>query len=72
MEISSIGNKYLQDQKFWEKENKQSGRTEICIGIVCNFIRLIALIVEPYMPSISAKITFLLGIQRNEEDEILG
>lgn len=27
MEISSIGNKYLQDSKFWEKENKESGRS---------------------------------------------
>lgn len=27
MEISSFGNKYLQDSKFWEVENKKSGRT---------------------------------------------
>ena len=26
MEISSRGNKYLQDSKFWEEENKKSGR----------------------------------------------
>jgi methionyl-tRNA synthetase len=26
MEISSRANKYLQDSKFWEKENRDSGR----------------------------------------------
>lgn len=26
MEVSSRGNKYLQDSKFWEKEHQQSGR----------------------------------------------
>jgi methionyl-tRNA synthetase len=26
MEVSSRGNKYLQDSKFWEKENRESGR----------------------------------------------
>jgi methionyl-tRNA synthetase len=26
MEISHIGNKYLQDSKFWEKQNIESGR----------------------------------------------
>lgn len=30
MEISSRGNKYLQDSKFWEEENKKSGRY-ICL-----------------------------------------
>jgi methionyl-tRNA synthetase len=44
MEISSIGNKYLQDSKFWEEENKKSGRTNRVIAIICNFIRLISLI----------------------------
>lgn len=26
MEVSSRGNKYLQDSKFWEKEHQKSGR----------------------------------------------
>lgn len=72
MEISSLGNKYLQDSKFWLKENKSSGRSKYVSGIICNFIRLISLIFEPYMPSTSAKINFLLGIERSKKDEILG
>ena len=26
MEMSSRGNKYLQDSKFWEEENRKNGR----------------------------------------------
>jgi methionyl-tRNA synthetase len=72
MEISSIGNKYLQESKFWEEENKKSGRTHVVIGIICNFIRLVSLIMEPYIPSTSAKINYLLGLERNKDDEIFG
>ena len=72
MEISSLGNKYLQDSKFWEAENKKSGRSKYVSGIICNFIRLVSLLFEPYMPSTSAKINFLLGISRSKNDEILG
>lgn len=68
MEISSLGNKYLQDSKFWEKENKESGRTPIVIAVTCNFIRILSLIFEPYIPSTSAKINYLLGLQRSPRD----
>lgn len=44
MEISSLGNKYLQETKFWEEANKESGKTKIVIGLTCNFIRLVSLI----------------------------
>ena len=72
MEISSLGNKYLQDSKFWEAENKKSGRSQTVSGIICNFIRLVSFVIEPYMPSTSAKINFLLGIERSERDQKFG
>lgn len=72
MEISSLGNKYLQTSKFWEPENKNSDRSQFVSGVACNFIRLLSLVIEPYMPSTSAKINFLLGIKRSEKDEKLG
>lgn len=72
MEISSLGNKYLQESKFWEPENRKSGRTKTVMGVICNFIRLASLIFEPYLPSTSAKINYLLGISRSKDDEILG
>jgi len=51
---------------------KASGKTKLVIGITCNFIRLLSLIFEPYLPSTSAKINYLLGIERSERDEVLG
>ena len=79
MEISSLGNKYLQDSKFWEKENVESGRysfyfnlrTKIVIATVINFIRLVSLVFEPYMPSTSAKINYLLGVEKDERNPVL-
>lgn len=72
MEISSLGNKYLQDTVFWKEESKKSGRTQIVISVTLNFIRLLSLLLEPYLPSTSAKINYLLGIERDEDDEVLG
>ncbi len=37
-------------------------RTDVVIGTICNFLRLVSLTFEPYMPSTSAKINFLLGV----------
>ena len=79
MEISSIGNKYLQDNKYWEAENKASGRyvsvlfrSTIVCGVICNFIRLVSFLIEPYLPSTSAKINFILQCPRTERCNILG
>ena len=44
----------------------------IVIAVTCNFIRLLSLIFEPYMPSTSAKINYRLGLHRSPRDEILG
>jgi methionyl-tRNA synthetase len=44
---------------------KGSGKSKLVIGITCNFIKLLSLIFEPYLPSTSAKINYLLGIERS-------
>jgi methionyl-tRNA synthetase len=47
-------------------------RSEIILNLVCNVIRCISCLFEPYMPSLSAKINFLLGHgDRTLEDETL-
>jgi len=35
------------------------------IATIINFIRLVSLVFEPYMPSTSAKINFLLGVEKD-------
>lgn len=46
MELSWLDNKYLQDTKFWEEENKVSGRAKIVIGVSINYARLLSLVFE--------------------------
>jgi methionyl-tRNA synthetase len=38
------------------------------MATICNFIRLVSLVFEPYMPSTSAKINFLLGCEKDERN----
>ena len=40
---------------------------------MANFIRFLSFIIEPFMPSCSAKINFLLGLEeRTPRDNVLG
>lgn len=61
MEISSLCNKFLQDEAPWEKEKLESKRSDVILGVICNLIRMLSCLFEPFMPSLSAKINFLLG-----------
>ncbi len=47
-------------------------RTKVVIGTIVNFIRLVSLVFEPYMPSTSAKINYLLGVEKDERNPVLG
>ena len=42
------------------------------MNIIANFLRFEAFLIEPYMPSTSAKICFLLGLERTQHDATLG
>ncbi|CAD8159180.1 unnamed protein product [Paramecium octaurelia] len=72
MELSSLVNKYIQDEKAWEKEQKESKRSDVILFVAANAIRFVSALVEPFMPSVSAKINFTLGFnQRTEKDDKL-
>jgi methionyl-tRNA synthetase len=71
MEVSMIGNKYFQDTEFWSLEKKDAQRFRSVINIACNVVRLVALLLEPFMPSIAAKVYQQLGIERNRREEAL-
>lgn len=72
MEISSVCNKYMQDEKPWDKSNVQSKRSLTVLGVLANLIRFLSLVFEPFMPSFSAKVNYMLGRQeRTQIDETL-
>jgi methionyl-tRNA synthetase len=48
-------------------------RTPLVLNVIANFIRFVSFLIEPYMPSTSAKINFLLGVEeRTQHDAQLG
>ena len=42
------------------------------MNVIANFIRFQSFLIEPFMPSSSAKINFILGLERTPFDETLG
>jgi methionyl-tRNA synthetase len=45
----------------------------VVLHVIANFIRFQSFVIEPYLPSTSAKINYLLGLSdRTEHDATLG
>jgi methionyl-tRNA synthetase len=44
----------------------------VVLAVIANLIRMLSALFEPFMPSLSAKINFLLNLEkRTERDEVL-
>ena len=72
MDISMIGNKYLQDSQFWNLEKTDPEKLKSVLWVAVNLVRLVTLLLEPFMPSFSAKVYEQLGITRDSrESELL-
>mmetsp|Transcript_1094 Transcript_1094/g.2681 ORF Transcript_1094/g.2681 Transcript_1094/m.2681 type:complete len:778 (+) Transcript_1094:1902-4235(+) len=70
MYVSSLCNKYLQDEKLWTTK-QDNPRFNTVLFVALNLLRLTVLLFEPYMPSFSAKLYAQLALQRTERDETL-
>lgn len=62
MEISSLGNGYLQETEPWAIIKKNPERAANVLYIMMNFVRVIGALAEPYMPSFSAKLYELMKL----------
>jgi methionyl-tRNA synthetase len=71
MDTSMIVNKYLQDAEFWGLEKKNPSRFSTTITVAINLLRLVALLIEPFMPSLSAKVYSQMGLTRTIREERL-
>lgn len=71
MDLSALCNKYLQDSEFWKLKKSDVARLNSVIYVACNLIRLVSLLVEPFMPSVSAKVNSQLGLTRDSREEVL-
>lgn len=68
MEISSLGNGYLQNTKPWDLMKKKDDqnimeKAETIIYILNAFLRLLGALAEPFMPSFSAKLYEIMNVK---------
>jgi methionyl-tRNA synthetase len=71
MDVSSLANKYIQDQELWALQKTNPGRASTVIFVTSNALRLVGLLLEPFMPSFSAKLYEQMGLTRTARDETL-
>lgn len=62
MAISSQANKYLQDTAPWELKKTNPERCATVISLASSLIRLIATIMEPFMPGFTDKVAHILNL----------
>lgn len=71
MAYSSVCNGYWQDQKPWELIKKDIKRCHQVVNIATNALFFLCSILEPFIPSFSAKVYEQLNVKRTERDETL-
>ena len=76
MEISSLGNGYLQNTKPWDlmkKKDDQSylEKVETIMYILNAFLRLLGALAEPFMPSFSAKLYEIMNVKYEGDSLII-
>lgn len=71
MNVSSAYNGYLQEQEPWELIKKDKARCEQVMNIAVQALQLLCTLMEPFMPSFSAKIYHQMALKRSEKQEKL-
>lgn len=66
MEISAIGNRYMQEKAPWKNKDKSQGVMTMCINIVKN----LSILIEPFMPDFSAKLQTQLKVSNLSWNDI--
>jgi len=72
MHISHLCNTYVQENQPWALVKE--GNTKRCHQVLntgLNALRFLCAILEPFMPSFSAKVYEQMGLERKEQDETL-
>lgn len=62
MDISRLGNQYLQDREPWALLKTNKPLSESVVHVAVELVRLLAAIVEPFMPGFSDKIYYQLNM----------
>ena len=62
MDMAGEGNKYMQDSKPWELRTSSPSRCARIINLMARFIRLVATLMEPFMPGFTDKVAATLNL----------
>jgi methionyl-tRNA synthetase len=68
MEVSRLGNKFMQDNKPWELLEPNRLRCGLVIRLLSNLVYWLSVILDPFMPSLAEKISQQLNLPVVEED----
>lgn len=71
MAFSSRCNLYMQEQKPWEQAKSNRDRCSQIVFTAITALRLLCAILEPFMPSFSAKVYEQMNIKRTERDDTM-
>ncbi len=70
MAISSRGNQYFQEQEPWKSRTENPEACRRAMYVLCNLIKDLAVMIEPFMPSIAHRIFGQLGIVNATWDDL--
>jgi methionyl-tRNA synthetase len=70
MEVSDLANKFIQSSAIWDKNIDQALLANK-LYILLNIIRFVGLLMEPFTPTLSAKLYFILKLNLSPWDEAL-
>jgi methionyl-tRNA synthetase len=68
MQISKLGNQYLQDNEPWKNPNKQRNATTLFV--LANIVKDLAILMHPYMPQASKSIQDQLNITKLDWNDL--
>eukprot|EP00741_Cyanophora_paradoxa_P012558 tig00020614_g12135.t1 len=62
MNVSRLGNGYMQELKPWVLVKENMPRAQTVVALCTNVVRLLAVLLEPYMPAFSRNVFTQLGL----------
>lgn len=68
LDVCTLGNQYMQENEIWGK-TAEPERKRVVLAVLCNAIRILCGLFEPFMPGFSAIVYFFLGVERVAKDE---
>ncbi len=70
LRISSIGNKYFQDNEPWKLIVQDKGKAHMIAGLCANIVKILSILLEPILPQFSSGLQAQLNLKGLKWDDI--